>query len=148
MFDDNSNLTAVMLPYRNQGGHIVPDFELLESFNKIQRIIQDNPNISKTELSSILIQNGISPSDINYDVNNNTISLKNTMAFLTVSGYAGDETIDLTKADKRYLEKISKSDGQHIKDYYNNLVKYGKLRPAKKGNVTIKGYSTSGSNDF
>ena len=148
MFDDSSNLTAVMLPYRNQGGHIVPDFELLDAFNKIQQFIQDNPGISKTELSSILLKTGISPSDINYDVQTNTISLKNTMAFLTVSAYAGDDTIDLNKDDKKYLEKIAKSDGQHIKDYYNNMVKYGKLRPAKKGNVKIKGYSESEANDF
>lgn len=148
MFDDSSNLAAVMLPYRNQGGHIVPDFELLDSFNKIQQFIQDNPGISKTELSSILLKAGISPSDINYDVETNTISLKNTMAFLTVSAYAGDDTIDLSKDDKKYLEKIAKSDGQHIKDYYNNMVKYGKLRPSKKGNVKIKGYSESEANDF
>lgn len=148
LFDNNSNLTAVMLPYKNQGGHIVPDFELLDTFNKIQETIQTNPNISKTELSSLLLQSGISPSEINYDPNTNTISLKNTMAFLTVSCYAGDDTIDLTKDDKRYLEKLSKSDGQHIKDYYNNMVKYGKLRPAKKGNVKIKGYSESEANDF
>lgn len=148
LFDNNSNLTAVMLPYKNQGGHIVPDFELLDTFNKIQETIQTNSNISKTELSSLLLQSGISPSEINYDPNTNTISLKNTMAFLTVSCYAGDDTIDLTKDDKRYLEKLSKSDGQHIKDYYNNMVKYGKLRPAKKGNVKIKGYSESEANDF
>lgn len=148
MFDDSSNLTAVMLPYRNQGGHIVPDFELLDAFNKIQEVIQNNPNISKTELSSILLKAGISPSDINYDVNTNTISLKNTMAFLTVSAYAGDDTIDLSKDDKRYLERVQKTDGQHIKDFYNNMVKYGKLRPAKKGNVQIKGYSKSEANDF
>ena len=148
MFDDNSNLTAVMLPYRNQGGHIVPDFELLNSFNKIQEIIQNNPRISSTELSSILLQHGISPSEINYDPSTNTISLKNTMAFLSVSGYVGDDTVDLTSEDKRYLEKIAKSDGQHLKDYYNNMVKYGKLRPAKKGNVKISGYSESESNDF
>ena len=148
MFDDNSNLTAVMLPYKNQGGHIVPDFQLLETFNKVQSIIQEHQNLSKTELSNILVNYGISPSDINYDIDTNTISLKNTMAFLTVSAYAGDDTIDLSKDDKRYLEKIDKSDGQHIKDYYNNMVKFGKLRPAKKGNFSIKGYSKSESNDF
>ena len=121
MFDNNSNLTAVMLPYKNQGGHTVPDFELLDAFNKIQEVIQASTN---------------------------TISLKNTMAFLTVSCYAGDDTVDLSKDNKRYLEKLSKSEGQHVKDYYNNMVKYGKLRPAKKGNVKIKGYSESEANDF
>lgn len=148
MFDNNSNLTAVMLPYKNQGGHTVPDFELLDAFNKIQEVIQAHPNISNTELSSLLLQSGISPSEINYDPSTNTISLKNTMAFLTVSCYAGDDTIDLSKDDKRYLEKLSKSEGQHVKDYYNNMVKYGNLRPAKKGNVKIKGYSESEANDF
>ena len=148
MFDNNSNLTAVMLPYKNQGGHTVPDFELLDAFNKIQEVIQAHPNISNTELSSLLLQSGISPSEINYDPSTNTISLKNTMAFLTVSCYAGDDTVDLSKDNKRYLEKLSKSEGQHVKDYYNNMVKYGKLRPAKKGNVKIKGYSESEANDF
>lgn len=147
MFDDSSNLTAVMLPYRNQGGHIVPDFQLLDAFNKIQSILQENPNLSPTEIGSLAIKYGISPSDI-YDAKTNTVSLKNTMAFLTVSAYAGDDTLDLSKEEKRYLEPVSKSDGQHIKDFYNNMVKYGKLRPAKKGNVEIKGYSKSEANDF
>ena len=148
MFDDSSNLTAVMLPYRNQGGHIVPDFQLLDAFNKIQSILQENPNLSATEIGSLAIKYGISPSEINYDAKTNTISLKDTMAFLTVSAYAGDDTLDLSKEEKRYLESVPKSDGQHIKDFYNNMVKYGKLRPAKKGNVEIKGYSKSEANDF
>ena len=148
MFDNNSNLTAVMLPYKNQGGHTVPDFELLDAFNKIQEVIQAHQNISNTEISYLLLQSAISPTEINHDPSTNTISLKNTMAFLTVSCYAGDDTVDLSKDNKRYLEKLSKSEGQHVKDYYNNMVKYGKLRPAKKGNVKIKGYSESEANDF
>lgn len=149
MFDDSSNLSAVMLPYKNVEGHIVPDFDLFDKFNQLQEIINSNPYISKTELNSIARNKyGIDPNAINYNQSTNTISLKNTMAFLTVSGIAGSDTLDITKDEKRYLEHLDKQDGQHIVDFYNNMVKYGKLRPAKKGNVEIKGYSKSEKNDF
>jgi hypothetical protein len=70
------------------------------------------------------------------------------MAFLSVHGYAGDNTIDFSDENTKFLEKIDKSEGEHLKDYYNNMIKSGKLRPAKKGNTTINGYSTSGKKDF
>ena len=148
MFDDNSNLSAVMLPYINQGGHIVPDFEKFDKFNKLQEIISNNLYISPTEFNSEARKLGINPNELNYDQKTNTITFKDTMAFLTVSGYAGSDTLDLSKDNKKWLEKIDRSDGQHIADFYNNMVKYGKLRPAKKGAVEIKGYSKSEANDF
>lgn len=148
MFDNSSNLTAVMLPYTTQSGHIVPDFEKFDAFNKLQSILADNPGITKTELHQEARKLGIDPSELGDGEEQNTITLKNTMAFLTVSGYAGDDTLDLSKDNKRWLEKVDKSDGRHIADFYNNMVKYGKLRPAKKGNVEIKGYAKSESNDF
>lgn len=148
MFDDSSNLTAVMLPYTNQGGHIMPDFDKFDAFNKLQSILSNNLYVSQTELNQEARKLGIDPSELNYDQKTNTITFKNTMAFLTVSGYAGDDTLDLNKENKQWLEKVDKSDGQHLADFYNNMVKFGKLRPAKKGNVEIKGFAKSEANDF
>ena len=148
MFDDSSNLTAVMLPYTNQGGHIMPDFDKFDAFNKLQSILSNNLYVSQTELNQEARKLGIDPSELNYDQKTNTITFKDTMAFLTVSGYAGDDTLDLNKENKQWLEKVDKSDGQHLADFYNNMVKFGKLRPAKKGNVEIKGFSKSESGDF
>ena len=148
MFDDNSNLTAVMLPYKNNGGHIVPDFDKFDAFNKLQKILQNNLYVTPTELNIQARKLGIDPYEINYDQKTNTITFKDTMAFLTVSAYAGDDTLDLSKENKQFLEKIDKRDGEHLTDFYNNMVKFGKLRPAKKGNVEIKGYAKSERNDF
>lgn len=148
LFDDSSNLTVVMLPYINRGGHIMPDFDKFDAFNKLQSILSNNLYISQTELNEEARKLGINPFELNYDQKTNTISFKDTMAFLTVSGYAGDDTLDLNKENKKWLEKVDKSDGQHLADFYNNMVKFGKLRPAKKGNVEIKGFSKSGANDF
>lgn len=147
MFDNSSNLTVVMLPYKEENGHKVPDFEKLNSFNKLQKIIKDNPGISKTELTETAKKLEINLDELNYDYDTNTITLKNTMPFISVSGYAGDSTIDLTKENTRYLEKVDEDDGKHIADFYNNMVKYGNLRPAKKSNK-ITGYATSGKGDF
>ena len=148
LFDDSSNLTAVMLPYINRGGHIMPDFDKFDAFNKLQSILSNNLYISQTELNEEARKLGINPFELNYDQKTNTISFKDTMAFLTVSGYAGDDTLDLNKENKKWLEKVDKSDGQHLADFYNNMVKFGNLRPAKKGNVEIKGFSKSEANDF
>lgn len=146
MFDPSSNLTAVMLPYKNSGGHIVPDFDKIQAFNKLQQIIKDNPLMTSSELNDECIKLGISPSD--FDRKGNVLTLKDTMAFLSVSCYAGDDTIDLSKDETKYLEPINKQDGKHIMDLYNNLVKYGKLRPAKKGDKAISRVSASEANDF
>ena len=148
LFDKNSNFTVVMLPFKEERWHKVPDFDKLDDFNKLQKILSDNPGLTKMELIEQAKKLNINWDELNYDSDTNTISLKNTMAFISVSGYASDNTLDLTKENKQYLESVDRSDGQHIKDYYNNMIKYGTLHPAKKGNVAIKGYSTSGNNDF
>ena len=145
LFDDQSNLTAVLLPYTYSNGHIVPDFELFDKYNKLQNAIK-NSSMTKMEIQTLASNLGLDPRK--FTIENGIVEIKDTMAFLTVSAYAGDDTLDLDKDDKRYLEKVEKDDGQHIKDLYNNMVMYGKLRPAKKGNVAIKGYSKSGKNDF
>ena len=148
MFDDSSNLTVVMLPFKEEMGHKVPDFSKLDSFNKLQKVISDNPGITKTELMEQAKKLDINWSELNYDETTNTISIKDTMPFISVSAYAGDNTIDLSKENQKYLEKIDKEDGQHLKDFYNNLVTKGALRPAKKAGSSITGYSKSKANDF
>lgn len=148
LFDDSSNFSVVMLPFTTDKGHKVPDFNKLDKFNELQRIIADHPGISKTELAEEARKKDINIDEIDYDYNTNTISLKNTMAFITVQGYASGDTIDLTDQNTKYLEKVDKEEGQHLQDYYNNMIKHGTLRPSKRGNTTIKGYSTAGKKDF
>ena len=146
MFDEQSNFSAVMLPYTIEKGHYVPNFELLDKFNKLQEIINNNPNISKTELQTEIEKLQLNINDI-YNFETNTFEIKNTMPFLTVSGIASDDVLDLSESNKKYLEKMDKEDGTHQKDYYNNMVKYGKLHPEKKA-VEIAGYNTARKNSF
>ena len=147
MFDNSSNLTAVMLPYRIDGGHIVPDFDKLDKFNKLQAIIDETPYISNTELNQEASKLNISINDLNYDPQTNTISLKNTMAFLSVSGYVGEDTLDLSANDKKYMEKVDDDYGEFIEDFYNNMILYGKLRPSK-GDKKTGNFSKSDSDEF
>ena len=146
MFDEQSNFSAVMLPYTIEKGHYVPNFELLDKFNRLQEIINNNPNMSRTELQSEIDKLQLNINDI-YNFETNTFEIKNTMPFLTVSGIASDDVLDLSDSNKKYLEKMDKEDGKHQVDYYNNMVKYGKLHPEKKA-VEIAGYNTAGKNSF
>lgn len=146
MFDEQSNFTAVMLPYTIDNGHYVPNFELLDKFNQLQEIIDNNPYISRTELQAQIDKLQLNINDI-YNFETNTFELQNTMPFISVSGIASDEILNLTDSNKKYLEHLDKDDGGHLKDYYNNMVKYGKLHPEKKA-VEIGGYSSAGKRSF
>lgn len=146
MFDEQSNFTAVMLPYTIDKGHYVPNFELLDKFNQLQEIIDNNPYISRTELQAQIDKLQLNINDI-YNFETNTFELQNTMPFISVSGIASDDILNLTDANKKYLERLEKDDGRHLKDYYNNMVKYGKLHPEKKA-VEIGGYPSAGKRSF
>lgn len=148
LFDDQSNLTAVMLPYKNENGHLVPDFDLYDKFNQLQIFLDDHKGLTPMEITTKAMNLGLDPKSYKIEADGTLVRILDTMAFLTVSAYAGDDTIDLDKNTKRFLEKVDNRDGQHLKDVYNNMVMYGKLRPAKQGNVAIKGYAKSEKGDF
>ena len=146
VYDGSSQMTVVMMPYKQIGGKTVPDFETLQKFNQLQRFLDSKPSgINSAEIAQQAEALGLDPSMI--DIQGNQIVLTNTMAFLSFSAYAGDDTIKLSKEDKLYLEKVEKDEGKLIKDKYNNAVRYGVLG-VKKGDRLYNDVDKSGANDF
>lgn len=133
VYDGNSELNIAMLPYTYSPvtGQIMPNMELFAAFNYIQQILTDNPNISQTELSQKAAERGFSLEELGYDYRTNTMSLKDTMPFITFSAFASQDAINIPKTMRPFLEKLSNKQGKSIMQKYKTLVNYGQLNPSK-----------------
>lgn len=147
LWDGSSQLTNVMLPYKNVNGRITPDFELLLNFNAFQKDLKNYPNISNFEKTALMKKYGLTGEDI--VEKDGVFQLKDTMMFLTFSAYADNDNIDFTKTTERFTEKVSNSEGKMIVDAFNNAVKYGYINPTKSQKASsIGGYDTARRWDF
>ena len=147
MFDGNTECNTVFLPYTTENGRIVPDFELFEKFNELQRRISGKFNVPKTEIDRIANEIGLNSSEYNYDSATNSCTLKRTMPFLSFGVIVGDDSIQLSKDDKRFLEKIDKQDAKSYEKAYNNMLIYGKA-DRKRSDLKVGDYKKSEANDF
>lgn len=147
LWDGSSQLTNVMLPYKNVNGRITPDFELLLNFNEFQRDLKNYPNISNFEKTALMKKYGLTREDI--VEKDGVFQLKDTMMFLTFSAYADNDNIDFTKTTERFTEEVSNSEGKMIVDAFNNAMKYGYINPTKSQKASgIGGYDTARRWDF
>lgn len=147
LWDGSSQLTNVMLPYKNVNGRITPDFELLLNFNAFQKDLKNYPHISNFEKTALMKKYGLTGNDI--VEKDGIFQLKDTMMFLTFSAYADDDNIDFTKTTERFTEKVSNSEGKMIVDAFNNAVKYGYINPTKSQKASsIGGYDAAHRWDF
>lgn len=147
MFDGNTECNTVFLPYTTDNGRIVPDFDVFRKFNELQNRISGKFNVPKTEIDRIANEIGLDSDAYNYDSTTNSCTLKNTMAFLSFGVIVGDDSIDLTKDDKRFLEKIDRSEAKSYEKAYNNMLVYGKA-DRKRSDLKVGNYKKSGANDF
>lgn len=146
MYDGQSLTTMVYLPYKDENGHFVPDFELFERFNAFNNAAK---NVTPVERNELAAKYGLDSNDMVYNPKTGGYTLKNTMRFVTFSAYAGDDTIDLDNNNKLYLEKVSKAKGSTLKDPYNNALKYNDIYADKKKALIVnKGFGKATSNDF
>lgn len=147
MFDSNQECNTVLLPYTYDQGRVVPDFDTFEKYNELQRAIAGKFSMPETEVNRLAKSLGLDSSQYNYDSSTNSLTLTQTMYFLSFGAIVGDDTIDLSKDNKRFLEKLDKSEGKHYEKPYENMLKYGKI-DRKKSDMKIGKYDTSGANDF
>lgn len=133
VYDGNSELNIAMLPYTYDPvtGQVIPNMALFTAFNYIQQILTENPNISQTELSQKAAERGFSLEQLGYDYRTNTMSLKDTMPFITFSAFASQDAINIPKTMRPFLEKLSNKQGKSIMQKYKTLVNYGQLNPSK-----------------
>ena len=146
MYDGQSLTTMVYLPYKDENGHFVSDFELFERFNAFNNAAK---NVTPVERNELAAKYGLDSNDMVYNPKTGGYTLKNTMRFVTFSAYAGDDTINLDNDNKLYLEKVSKAKGSTLKDPYNNALKYNDIYADKKKALIVnKGFGKATSNDF
>lgn len=138
MYDGSSEINIAMLPYKHDPatGQLTPDFDYFVKFNEIQRILEENPGISELELANIARDKGIRWEDLNYDRNTNTITIVDTMPFITFSGYVGRDVFNVNKDMKPFLEHMGNKIGRQIIDSYNNMLTYGTTNPQKSSRKT------------
>lgn len=147
LWDGSSQLTNVMLPYKEVNGRVTPNFDLLLNFNNFQEELKNHPNLSNFEKSSLMRKYHLTGDDI--VEKNGVFELKNTMMFLTFSAYADDDNIDFTDTTERFTEEVSNSEGVRIKDMFNNAVKYGNVTPSKSQKASaVGGYDKARRWDF
>lgn len=146
MYNNESLTSKVYLPYREENGHFVPDFRVIQGFNKYLSAIKGK-NLSTTEKNALLQQCGLHPGEV-VENEDGTFKIRKTMPFLCFSAIAGDDTIKLDDEDKRYLAKVDRSKGRVLKDMYNNAVTYGNVYAKKDATKIHKNYGKSGAGDF
>ena len=145
MYDGQSLTTSVYLPYKEENGHYTPDFELFQRFNAFKEAAKD---ISPIERNTLLKKYGLDSKDIVPDPETGGFKLKNTMRFVTFSAYAGDDTLNLSKDNKLYLEKVSRAKGITLKDPYNKALKYNDIYADKKSKLINNKFEKAWANEF
>jgi hypothetical protein len=144
LWDGTSHLTGLWLPYTTDAhGQIKPDLELVERYDKMNKEV-GNRKLTQTELSSLLQKYHIPATAIDFQ----TGQLKNTMLFLSFSGYASDGTIDLTDSTKNWTEHLDRSETKGIQELYENVLEYGTTVPGKSTKKLDSGLSGSKRGKF
>jgi len=147
MFDGNTECNTVILPYTYDNGRVVPDFDTFEKFNELQRAIANNRNLPKMEIDRMARDLGLNSDEYYYNSETNELTLTKTMPFLSFGAIVGDDSLDLSKDNKRYLSKIDKSTGKMYVNQYNNMLKYGKIQRTKS-DVKLGAYDKATKGDF
>jgi hypothetical protein len=125
--DENAIVYIVEMPYKETINGVVPDFSMVDVYEKVNKLLKDTTNnIQRTEL---LIQNGIDPSKLTVDEEGNW-SLK-TKLFTRVPGYISEDLTELTDDNKRFMDPVDESEGNQKRKLFNKILKYGIQNPGK-----------------
>ena len=142
VWDGESQLTDVWLPYKTEGGKVKPDFTKLQRFNEFNKAIEDNPNMSTLEKSNLMWSLGLRPEELDYDPETNSFKFKESMMkmFLSFSAIASGNNLDLTDESERMLEEVDKDTGKHFVQLYNNAIKYNTIARTKSTKAVNTSY--------
>lgn len=141
-------MVKVWLPSTTaEDGSIVPDFQLQEAMEEIATYIANHPGMSDLEIRE-LVEGGLQgKAHWDPDTDDIVVDERFMTGFLTLSVYAGDDTVTFdTKSP--YLEKIDRQTGKQITDLYDNFIQYNQAVPAKGSKPNPGKYSTSTRGDF
>lgn len=121
VYDSSTPLYRVLLPYKDQGGRIVPDFEAQTKAQQLQDEIEAQ-GITDPGYISQLVQDYFNEEAI-YDPETNSINFTKTMPFLTFGAIVSGKTVNFD-TNSQYIEHLDRDEARQYKDLYNNLVKY------------------------
>ena len=121
VYDSSTPLYRVLLPYRNQGGKIVPDFEAQTKAQQLQDEIEAQ-GITDPGYISQLVQDYFNGEAV-YDPETNSINFTKTMPFLTFGAIVSGKTVNFD-TNSQYIQHLNRDEARQYKDLYNNLVKY------------------------
>ena len=121
VYDSSTPLYRVLLPYKDQGGRIVPDFEAQTKAQQLQDEIEAQ-GITDPGYISQLVQDYFNGEAI-YDPETNSINFTKTMPFLTFGVIVSGKTVNFD-TNSQYIEHLDRDEARQYKDLYNNLVKY------------------------
>ena len=142
VWDGESQLTDVWLPYTTEGGKIKPDFAKLQKFNEFNKAVADNPNMSTLEKSNLMWSLGLRPEELDYDPETNSFKFKESVMkmFLSFSAIASGNNLDLTDESERMLEEVDRDTGKHFVQLYNNAIKYNTIARTKSTKAVNTSY--------
>lgn len=142
--DENVIVHIVEMPYRETINGVVPDFSMVDVYEKVKELLKNTTNnIQRTEL---LIQHGIDPSKLTIDEDGNW-SLK-TKLFTRVPGYISEDLVDLTDDNKRFMDPVDESEGNQKRKLFNKILKYGIQNPGKNAETVHSTWDWFGGGDW
>lgn len=142
--DENAIVYIVEMPYRETINGVVPDFSMVDVYEKVNKLLKETTNnIQRTEL---LIQHGIDPSKLTIDEEGNW-SLK-TKLFTRVPGYISEDLTELTDDNKRFMDPVDESEGNQKRKLFNKILKYGIQNPGKNAEAVHSTWDWFGGGDW
>lgn len=151
IWDGESQLTDIWLPFKNEGGQIKPDFDKLRAFNTFNKKLRENPNISNYEKVQLMRSYGLRPEElIPTDQSYTSFEFKESAMkmFLSFSGIVNERNIDLTEDSRRMLLELDGDTKSRFKDLYNNAVKYNTISRSKSTKAVNSAFKTGRRGDY
>lgn len=144
VYDSSTPLYRVIMPYKTVSGRIVPDLELVEIANTLQKDLEEQGITDPGYISELV--NEYFQGKATYNAQDGTIEFKQQMPFLTFGAIVGGKTVSFNK-DSKFVYNLDRNEGAFVKDIYNNTVQFGNqfgtgeeigdYKNARKGNLYI-----------
>lgn len=122
VYDSSTPLYRVVMPYRVEGGRIVPDLALVDEANELQKTLQEQ-GITDPGYISELVNDRFNGRGI-YNPETGTIDFKQQMAFLTFGAIVGGNNASFNK-NSHWIHNLDRTEGKQLRDIYNNTINYG-----------------------
>ena len=151
IWDGESQLTDIWLPFKNEGGQIKPDFEKLRNFNKFNEALRNNPGISNFEKAQLMRYYNLNPEElIPLDDNYSSFQFKENVMklFLSFGAIVNEKNLDLTDESIALLEELDSDTKKRYRDLYNNAVKYNTIARSKSTRSVNSAFRTGRRGDY